>query len=218
MLGTWASDGAWSGLEVSVRDGPVGWYVQVGGNVTHEQLNLPPPPDVKGLKVAQLREELDGRGMETAGRKAELAARLLQADDLRPLVAHKRGSLPPGTSPSNVTMEMAERVLSLPLQLGDHPRRGGSMTLHLGRFGPYVSLQNAGEEEAKPTMASLPKAVSFWDVDVEQAATLIDLKLLRAEKKQAAKAEATTPKAKANKPKPRAKGTKRAAAKAKSKG
>ena len=29
---------SYAGLEVSVRDGPVGWYVQLGGNVTHERL------------------------------------------------------------------------------------------------------------------------------------------------------------------------------------
>ena len=53
----------YAGLEVSVRDGPVGWYMQLGGNVTHEQLQLTPPPDIRALKIGQLREELDRRGL-----------------------------------------------------------------------------------------------------------------------------------------------------------
>ena len=56
-----ASGIEYTGLEVSVRDGPVGWYVQLGGNVTHELQQLKPPPDIKALKVVQLREELEGR-------------------------------------------------------------------------------------------------------------------------------------------------------------
>ena len=98
----------YSGLEVSVRDGPVGWYVQLGGNVSHEQQQLAPPPDIKALKVAQLREKLEERGLATNGRKAELVERLLQAADLRHLVPHKRVSLPAGSRPAEVTMEMAE--------------------------------------------------------------------------------------------------------------
>ena len=207
-------DGQWAGLEVSVRNGPVGWYVQLGGNVTHEQLQLPPAPDVKALKMVQLREELERRQMSSSGRKPELIARLLQAKDLRHLVPHKRSSLPPGTSPANLSMAMAERLLSLPLSLGLHPNLGHEISLHLGRFGPYVMLQGAhaageasvttqdkegseaaegaeGGEGAPPPylMASLPRSVSFWDADVASASALLDAKMARDAKKRAAAAE-----------------------------
>lgn len=207
-------DGQWAGLEVSVRNGPVGWYVQLGGNVTHEQLQLPPAPDVKALKMVQLREELERRQMSSSGRKPELIARLLQAKDLRHLVPHKRSSLPPGTSPANLSMAMAERLLSLPLSLGPHPNLGHEISLHLGRFGPYVMLQGAhaageasvttqdeegseaaegaeGGEGAPPPylMASLPRSVSFWDADVASASALLDAKMARDAKKRAAAAE-----------------------------
>lgn len=204
-------DGRWAGLEVSVRNGPVGWYVQLGGNVTHEQLQLPPAPDVKALKMVQLREELERRQMSSSGRKPELIARLLQAKDLRHLVPHKRSSLPSGTSPANLSMAMAERLLSLPLSLGPHPNLGHEITLHLGRFGPYVMLQGAhaageasvttqdeegteaaeGGESVPPPylMASLPRSVSFWDADVAAASALLDAKVARDAKKRAAAAE-----------------------------
>ena len=76
-------------------------------------------------------------------RKAEMIERLLQADDLRHLVPHKRISLPPGTAPANLTLPMAERLLALPLSLGVHTGHGREITLHLGRFGPYVTMHAA---------------------------------------------------------------------------
>jgi DNA topoisomerase-1 len=195
-LGTLAADAlpeptgsAFAGLEVSVRDGPVGWYVQAGGNVTHEQRQLTPPPDVKALKVVQLRDELEKRGLDTSGRKAQLAERLLMAPDLRHLVAHKRVSLPEGVRPSELTMEMAVRLLSLPCALGVHPTTHEKITLHQGRFGPYVS---ANMTQAGEVLCSLPKRVSLWDVDVAQAAELLDSKMARNAKRAASRAGATT--------------------------
>lgn len=41
-------------LEISLRNGPVGFYVQLGGNLTHEEARLPPPPDVSKFKVGRL--------------------------------------------------------------------------------------------------------------------------------------------------------------------
>ena len=187
------------GLEVSVRDGPIGWYVQLGGNVTHELQQLTPPPDVKAMKVAQLREELGKRGLDASGRKADLAGRLLEAADLRPLVPHKRVSIPDGVKPVDVTMDMARRLLSLPALLGQHPTHGANITLHLGRFGSYVRMDMAAEPDAArdatgtsveevTVMASLPKKVSMWDVDVAKAAELLDLKVQReANRKKPAK-------------------------------
>ena len=184
----------YAGLEVSVRDGPVGWYVQLGGNVSHEQSNLAPPPDVKALKVAQLREELERRGMAVEGKKTMLVERLLSADDLRPLVPHKRVSLPADVKPLELTMDMAERLLSLPRTLGVHPEHGGAITLRTGRFGPYVAVDEVmaageaadGEDEVRTVLCSLPKRVSLWEVDAAQAAALLDAKAARDEKKRAA--------------------------------
>ena len=178
----------YAGLEVSVRDGPVGWYVQLGGNVTHEQLQLKPPPDVRALKITQLREELERRGLDPKGRKAALQERLLQAPDLRLLVPHKRASIPEGIKVADLTMQMAERLLSLPAPLGQHPTRELPISLHSGRFGPYVTMnipaaggstEGADDEGERLVMCSLPKRLSLWDVDVAAAAELLEGRMKR---------------------------------------
>ena len=100
---------------------------------------------------------------------------------------------------------MAARLLSLPWSLGIHPTHGGEISLHLGRFGPYVALHplpladggsvgvdaNSLAEEAKPYLCSLPKRVDMWTADAAIAAELIDGKMQRDVKRQAKAAEAT---------------------------
>ena len=137
----------------------------------------------------EIREELEKRGLDPKGKKVELVERLLAAEDLWPLVAHKRSSLPAGTAVATLTMDMAERLLSLPLDLGAHPQTSGRIQLRNGRFGPYVTLHAApnddddedgdAQHEAPLAMCSLPKTVSFWDVGVAQAAELLDQKMRR---------------------------------------
>jgi hypothetical protein len=95
-------------------------------------------------------------------------------------------------------MGMACRLLSMPLVLGAHPTYGGEITLHTGRFGPYVMTPRGtlpanvvdggdadGAAEARPpaVMASLPKSVSVWDIDEARAIDLIDAKVERAAKR-----------------------------------
>jgi DNA topoisomerase I len=50
----------------------------------------------------------------------------------------KRASLPKGTNPQDVTLEMAVGLLALPRTLGTHPETGAKIQANLGRFGPYV--------------------------------------------------------------------------------
>jgi DNA topoisomerase-1 len=49
----------------------------------------------------------------------------------------RRASLPRGTKPDEVTLEIAVGLLSLPRLLGTHPA-GGSVLAGQGRFGPYI--------------------------------------------------------------------------------
>jgi DNA topoisomerase-1 len=50
----------------------------------------------------------------------------------------KRASLPKGTAPENVTLEMAVGLLALPRELGEHPETGARVLASQGRFGPYI--------------------------------------------------------------------------------
>ncbi|PSO48997.1 MAG: type I DNA topoisomerase [Cyanobacteria bacterium SW_9_44_58] len=50
----------------------------------------------------------------------------------------KRCSIPKGTQPEDVTLEMAVKLLSLPRVLGEHPETGAPVKAAIGPYGPYV--------------------------------------------------------------------------------
>jgi DNA topoisomerase I len=50
----------------------------------------------------------------------------------------RRASLPKGVTPETLTPQMAERLLSLPRTLGEHPESGQPIRAGIGRFGPFV--------------------------------------------------------------------------------
>lgn len=77
----------------------------------------------------------------------------------------KRVSLPPGVSTDQVTQDLAQQLLDLPRQLGQHPESGEKIEAHIGRFGPYVKHRS--------TFASLPKGVELLEVDLPIALELL---------------------------------------------
>ena len=58
--------------------------------------------------------------------------------------------------------------------LGQHPETGQDVTRHAGRFGPYVQLGKA-EEDEKPPRASIPKAMKPEEIDLDFALRLLSL-------------------------------------------
>ncbi len=51
----------------------------------------------------------------------------------------KRASIPKDVPPEDVTTEVAERLLSLPREIGPHPETGKPITASIGRYGPYLA-------------------------------------------------------------------------------
>jgi DNA topoisomerase-1 len=51
----------------------------------------------------------------------------------------KRASIPKDVPVDDVTAEMAEKLLSLPREIGPHPESGKPITASIGRYGPYLA-------------------------------------------------------------------------------
>lgn len=77
----------------------------------------------------------------------------------------KRSSLPKGTTPGSVTLEIALRLLSLPREVAKHPETGEPILANLGRFGPYV--------QHGKTYANLGKDDDVLEIGANRAIDLI---------------------------------------------
>jgi DNA topoisomerase-1 len=77
----------------------------------------------------------------------------------------KRGSIPKGTPISNVDLELAIKLLSLPREVGLHPETGKPIMANFGRFGPYVAHDGQ--------YASLETPEDVFTVGLNHAVTLI---------------------------------------------
>ena len=96
-----------------------------------------------------------------------------------PFLEHgdRRASIPDGFPPDELTIDAAVNLLSQAAvadePLGTSPETGQPIYLKVGRFGPYIQLGAADDEEKKN--ASLLKGMKPEDVTVEVALKLLSL-------------------------------------------
>jgi len=83
----------------------------------------------------------------------------------------KRVSIPKGLDPADIDEQKAIALISLPRNLGPHPKSGKPIEAAIGRYGPYVKHDR--------TFASLPKNIDVLEVTYEQAMPLIEAKEAR---------------------------------------
>ncbi len=89
----------------------------------------------------------------------------------------KRASLPKGMLATQVSMEIADKLLSLPRELGAYPGTGKKVIVNNGRFGPYIQH----EKEFR----SIPKSDDIFTIDLTRALEIM------AQPKSAGRAGAT---------------------------
>ncbi|MEX2249959.1 MAG: topoisomerase C-terminal repeat-containing protein, partial [Parvibaculum sp.] len=87
----------------------------------------------------------------------------------------KRSGLPAKMSATDVDLEKALRLLTLPREIGIHPETGKKITAGLGRFGPFV-LHNG-------TYANLKDPEELFDIGLNRAIAVLAEKLVRAEER-----------------------------------
>ncbi|MCA0200124.1 MAG: type I DNA topoisomerase [Proteobacteria bacterium] len=121
-----------TGLKVTLRIGPYGPYVQLGGEEVAPAPAPPPPPEP---------DEVTADGKKKKKKKAA-----------KPKVAKpKRASLPKGTDPNAVDLARALKLLSLPREIGVDPESGEMIVAGIGRFGPYLKYgdkyQSLGKDD-----------------------------------------------------------------------
>ncbi|MFO1108375.1 MAG: type I DNA topoisomerase [Bradyrhizobium sp.] len=83
----------------------------------------------------------------------------------------KRAGIPKNTSPGDVDLETALKLLSLPREVGKHPETGEPITAGLGRFGPFVKHDK--------TYASLEAGDDVFTIGLNRAVTLIAEKVAK---------------------------------------
>jgi DNA topoisomerase-1 len=202
-----------TGLEVTLRSGRFGPYVQLG-EATREEDGKTEKPKRTGLPKGLSADEVDlDRALGLLSLPREVGK---HPDDGEPILAGV-GRFGPyvqhGKTYANLSAD--EDVLSIGLNravalieerkakgprkgrfgadpgrsLGDHPDKGGPIVVRSGRYGPYVSHDGVN--------ATLPSDMTPETVTLEQAVGLIEARAARSgagkRKKAAAKPDDTAP-------------------------
>ena len=83
----------------------------------------------------------------------------------------KRTGIPKGVSPSDVDLELALKLLTLPREIGLHPESGKKIVANLGRFGPYIQHEK--------TYANVKDFSEIFEIGINRAVDMIAEKIAR---------------------------------------
>lgn len=161
-----------SGDMIEARPGKFGPYVRCGERTAGIPEDLT-PEDLTVEKALELLDApsndepigmLDGLPVYVkSGRFGPYVQMGDRGDDGTP--APKTASLFPDMKPAEVTMEVAQRLLSLPRVVGSDPADGVAITAQNGRYGPYITK----DKESR----SLATHDEIFSITLEQALALL---------------------------------------------
>jgi DNA topoisomerase-1 len=113
--------------------------------------------------------------LEARVRIGKFGAFIESGDGDKPVTA----TLPEGLAPADLSEAQVQSLVRAktegPDSLGTHPESGELIYVMNGRFGPYVQLGLATDENPKPKRASLPKGMSPDRATIDVAVKLLAL-------------------------------------------
>jgi DNA topoisomerase-1 len=77
----------------------------------------------------------------------------------------KRISIPKDIALADVNLEVAQKLIALPRDLGTHQETGKKIVANIGRFGPYVNHDGK--------FKSIPRSDSVFEIDINRAVELL---------------------------------------------
>lgn len=77
----------------------------------------------------------------------------------------KRSQLPDGVKPEDLALDVAVKLLNLPMLLGKHSESGEEIHMGIGKYGPYVKYMGK--------FTSIPKAIDPFSVSLAEAEEII---------------------------------------------
>ncbi|MCP5369860.1 MAG: type I DNA topoisomerase [Rickettsiaceae bacterium] len=86
-------------------------------------------------------------------------------------VKPKRSTIPPNLDPNNINLELAIKLLSLPIVIGQHAEDQEDIHMGIGKFGPYLKY--------KGQFISIPKQLDPFSITLKQAEELIKQKKVK---------------------------------------